>query len=132
MTQTEILKLNALEAEILLHRLSADDCIADALTDCGEGERPATPVSYETVREVATNMHNELKQTGTLDLKGSLLRKLILEDAIEGNTALCDLKFAVGSGQITREQAAALRRAGKSLHRKALALGLKCDEVPVL
>lgn len=128
----QFLNFTPTERELLMHRLDVGDCLADALTDKAEGD-PAAPWTWEEVDARAGWLGEFVRRTGgvTVDALTDLDRA-ILKDAVEGNTALCDLEVATDLGDVTKGRAATLRKAARTIVEKLAGIGIECDPMPVM
>lgn len=113
-------KLTELEAEVLEHRLSASDAIAQALTDRSLHEIATLgppPWSWEHVEETTRGLLTQVERQRMISLTDDLAIA-IAEDCMTGSTYFANLADAVADGEETKERAAAMRRARTTLHKK--------------
>ncbi len=104
------------EAEILHSRLSAPDCIAEALTDVYPGD-PEPPYCRADAEVAAERLANELEEHNQLTFSDQVERDVI-EDAIDGSTFPYFIADAVQDGDMTKAEAAKWRRDMQSICRK--------------
>lgn len=116
------IRFTELEAEIMDSRLSAPDCIAEALTDVFPGE-PNPPYTKSEAMQAAERIWRELQTTKTVSISSRVERDII-EDAIDGSTFPYFISDAVEDDDITAAKAASYRRAMSAIEKKARAVGL--------
>lgn len=102
------------EFAILEDRLNLGDCIADALTDFEEGDKPTVTADRDTIEERASRI------TGPIVTLADELDLAILADAIHGSTIPYKAKDALELGGTEEESrwARAARRHFKAIEQK--------------
>ncbi|CAH2606313.1 conserved protein of unknown function (plasmid) [Rhodovastum atsumiense] len=130
---TSTVQLTLAEAELLEHRLSIPDCIADAIGDYREdedGNEVPCPWTRDQIEASTRGLLAQVESRRCIDLTDDLAVE-IAEDCMSGSTFFADIDDAVATGELTKEQAAAYRSAAKSLCRKlSKAAGRKLDGFP--
>lgn len=100
------------EWEIIEHRLSEPDAIAEALTDHCDGEDPVVQESPQEVRDAACKMAIE----GPTVMLTTTLQRAILADACDGSTffaSMEDEEDAATTGKWLRHAKAIERKLAK-------------------
>ncbi len=109
------------EAEVLLHRLTLHDCIAEALTDYDPECDPAPAFTRADVEATSARLERELASKRTLTIETDIERAVI-EDVVDGNTFGPGLDDALDD-QLTKRQIAewraVMRRLNDKLHKFA-------------
>lgn len=105
--------LSACEAEVLLHRLDAGDCISEALGDAFDPD---------LIERRCTEIANSIRIGGTLPHCHDDLTAEILADCVDGSTWHLTVPWDRG-GPLARKQ----RRVRAALLRKLRAWGLPDD-----
>lgn len=113
-------RLTPREAEIMQHRLTLDDCISEAITDCD----PPSPHSQEQVAEAARRLERELATSRTLTIETALDLEIV-EDVVDGNTFGVGLDDGVGNEELTPAEASAWRRTMRALNSKLAKIGVQ-------
>jgi hypothetical protein len=124
-----IIKLTNNEWEIIDHRLSLSDAIAEALTDdldaCRTQEVEAEIIYKEVERQVE-DLRASIEATKIIDTDSLRhYQREALKDCMEGSTFFADIDDAVFEGEFTKGKALALRKAGYSLERKLNEAGIE-------
>ncbi len=124
-----IIKLTNNEWEIIEHRLSLSDAIAEALTDdldaCRTQEAEAKIIYNEVERQVE-ELRASIEATKTIDIDSLRhYQREALKDCMEGSTFFADIDDAVFEGEMTKGKVKALRKAGHSLQRKLNEAGIE-------
>jgi hypothetical protein len=124
-----IIKLTNNEWEIIEHRLSLSDAIAEALTDdldaCRTQEAEAKIIYNEVERQVE-ELRASIEATKTIDIDSLRhYQREALKDCMEGSTFFADIDDAVFEGEMTKGKVMALRKAGHSLQRKLNEAGIE-------
>ena len=110
------------EWEIIVHRLSASDVIAECLADVVDENGVLVEwYDFETTEkrclDISRNGQTAINWSSQHD-------RDIVEDAITGSMYCCDLLDAVAFGEITRGKYLAIMKAAKSIESKTgLSLG---------
>lgn len=104
------------EAEVLLHRLTLHDAIAECLTDYDPDHDPVPAFHRDDVEKAAERLERELSTKGTLTIETALDREVI-EDVVDGNTFGPGLEDALDD-ELTAAQIAAWRRTIRALNTK--------------
>lgn len=108
------LTLTKLEQEVLSHRLAIPDAIGDALGDNSDYDH--LNFDFYQVGDLC-----DLMITGKFDEAFTLnpeLAKLVLVDAVEGGTFMCDAEDAVATGEISKSKYYRMLNACRSLAKK--------------
>jgi hypothetical protein len=115
------------EWEIIDHRLSLSDAVAEMLTDgldasMREDERE---LIFEQAQDEVEALRKSLERTKTIDIDAlTRYQREALTDCLDGSTFFCDMDDAVFEGHLTKGKAMALRKAGHSLQRKLNEAGI--------
>lgn len=109
-------KFTKREAEILHSRLSAPDCIAEALTDVYPGD-PEPPYTHAEAMVAAERMSIEIEEHHQATFEDQCERD-VLTDAIEGSTFPYFIAEAVMDEDMTKAEGAKWRRDMQSICRK--------------
>lgn len=120
MQTTTPLTLTKNEANILLHRLTVPDAIADCLLDT-EGLTTAT---HSEIMNCAFDLQRQINHTQSLTIDTELQR-IIIADAVDGSTYFANIEDEIALGNITHQWATALLRACDSLEAKLRAIGIE-------
>jgi len=96
------------EAEIILHRLYVPDAIAETLAE--DEPNIATGDINAAIKRLTAYV-----AAGILPPELSQTERLVLDDVLDGNTFAVDLRAAVGSEQITKNEASYIRRVCREL-----------------
>lgn len=114
------LKLTPLEREILDHRLSIPDCIAEALTDVCEGD-PEPPYSIDEVEHVAKllGVSRDLQATyESLTAEYGPVVAAVLKDAVEASTYFGAATGENNDGKMSDQKLRSIGHAGCRLATK--------------
>jgi hypothetical protein len=132
-----IIKLTDNEYEILDHRLSLVQCLAEVYADTLAIEAEDAGVAfadeqyhaaYTLAENAAEKLWETLGRTRQIDADALTdVEKFALADCLDGSTFFCDMDDAVFEGELTKGKALALRRAGQSLERKLNEAGIQCQ-----
>jgi hypothetical protein len=116
------------EWEIIDHRLSLSDAVAEMLTDgldanMREDERE---LIFEQAQDEVEALRKSTELTKTIDIDAmTRYQREALTDCLDGSTFFCDMDDAVFEGHLTKGKAMALRKAGRSLERKLNESGIE-------
>jgi hypothetical protein len=116
------------EWEIIEHRLSLSDAIAETLTDGLDPDMPEDEreLIFEEVEDEVESLRKTIEMTKTIDLDTiTRYQRKALADCLDGNTFFADMDDAVFEGQWSKGKAMALRKAGHSLQRKLNEAGIE-------
>jgi hypothetical protein len=122
------IKLTDNEWEIIDHRLSLSDAVAEMLTDgldatMREDERE---LIFEQAQDEVEALRKSTELTKTIDIDAlTRYQREALTDCLDGSTFFCDMDDAVFDGHLTKGKAMALRKAGHSLERKLNEAGIE-------
>jgi hypothetical protein len=122
------IKLTDNEWEIIDHRLSLSDAVAEMLTDgldanMREDERE---LIFEQAQDEVEALRKSTELTKTIDIDAlKRYQREALTDCLDGSTFFCDMDDAVFEGHLTKGKAMALRKAGHSLERKLNEAGIE-------
>jgi hypothetical protein len=122
------IKLTDNEWEIIDHRLSLSDAVAEMLTDgldanMREDERE---LIFEQAQDEVEALRKSTELTKTIDIDAlTRYQREALTDCLDGSTFFCDMDDAVFEGHLTKGKAMALRKAGRSLERKLNEAGIE-------
>jgi hypothetical protein len=123
-----IIKLTDNEWDIVEHRLSVSDAIAEMLTDgldpnMSEDKRE---LIIEQVQDEVESLRKSIELTKTIDTDVlTQNQREALVDCMDGSTFFADMDDAVFEGNLTKGKAMALRKAGHSLERKLNEAGIE-------
>ncbi len=117
------LSFTKLEIEILAHRLSIPECIAEGLTDYDPADEDAPPYSFDEAHAVAERLCDEIEKHGRLTFNAQIDRDVIA-DAVDGATFPSLVNDAFDCDDLTKAQVAAYRRAYRSIEAKLAAEGI--------
>ena len=107
------MKLTYLEADILLHRLSVPDCIAEALADTYGFDVGTVADTAEAIERVVSS--SPLLTAELLDLPHAVE---VLIDAVDGSTYEAAAEGELEDGLMTLREFRRIGRAGRSLAEK--------------
>jgi len=116
------------EWEIVEHRLSVSDAVAEMLTDgldhdMREDERE---LIFEQVQDEVEALRKTIELTKTIDTETlTRYQREALVDCMEGSTFFADFDDVVFEGYMTKGKALAFRKAGQSLERKLNEAGIE-------
>ena len=116
------------EWEIIDHRLSLSDAVAEMLTDgldanMREDERE---LIFEQAQDEVEALRKSTELSKTIDIDAlTRYQREALTDCLDGSTFFCDMDDAVFEGHLTKGKAMALRKAGHSLERKLNEAGIE-------
>ena len=116
------------EWEIVEHRLSLSDAIAEMLTDDLDPDMPEDEreLIFEQVEDEVETLRKTIELTKTIDTDTlTRYQREALADCMEGSTFFADMDDAVFEGESTKGKALALRKAGHSLQRKLNEAGIE-------
>lgn len=115
-----IIKLTDNEWEIIEHRLSLSDSVADVLSDQFDG------LTYEQAQDKCEALCSRIEASKTIDVAAlTEHERAMLVDCMDGSTFFADIDDAVWEGEMTRGKVLALRKAGRSLQRKLNEAGIE-------
>lgn len=111
------------EAETIDSRLSAPDCIAEALTDVYPGD-PVPPYTHAEAMRAADRMHATLTRELCLDF-ASRVERDVAEDIVDGSVFGYFIADALADGDMMPSEAQRWRRAMRSVERKLARAGIR-------
>ena len=123
------IKLTNNEWEIVEHRLSLSDAIAEMLTDGLDPDMPEDEreLIFEEIEGEVETLRKTTELTKTIDTDMlTRYQREALVDCMEGSTFFADMDDAVFEGEFTKGKALDLRKAGHSLQRKFNEAGIAC------